>query len=81
MRKTNACEICGKRYKYPTCIEVHPIRYKICYTCESQFTVLDIYCKASIQFSLGQSKRAPKDLVSLLEYFNKYKAIKKIYNF
>jgi hypothetical protein len=34
MKKTNKCELCGKRYKYPEYNIEGEIREKICFTCE-----------------------------------------------
>ena len=34
MKKTNKCELCGKRYKYPEYDIKGDIRETICFTCE-----------------------------------------------
>jgi hypothetical protein len=34
MKKTNKCELCGKRYKYPEYSLAGDVRERICFTCE-----------------------------------------------
>ena len=48
MKITNKCELCGKRYKFPSYIKEGDIREQICFTCEIQKNMVEVIEKTLV---------------------------------
>ena len=54
MKKTNKCELCGKRYKYPEVLGVEDsLREELCFTCEVAYGMVRAV-EEVIEYSYGE---------------------------